>query len=213
MEVVCGREADLLLFCYINYSLVKSLLRMLSCFSTAKISTCLITHLCYFWDHDMSKNIDQIFTANPITVNASTDLMYFGQSPYGAGNDAAMAFTNFKAQFAPATVFNIANQASGTATLAPNTLYVTNNGSSLVTYTLPTVSSVGSIIKIIGKSAGLWTIVYSTNQQILVGLDASTVTTGSISSVNATDCVELVCTTANLIWTVSSQQSTGLTVV
>jgi len=47
----------------------------------------------------MSKNIEQIFVANPITSNASTDLMYFGQSPYGAGNDAAMTYANFSAQF------------------------------------------------------------------------------------------------------------------
>lgn len=46
----------------------------------------------------MSMNIEQIFIANPITTNASTDLMYFGQSPYGAGNDAAMTFANFNAQ-------------------------------------------------------------------------------------------------------------------
>jgi hypothetical protein len=48
----------------------------------------------------MSSNIDQIYTANPITSNTGTDLMYFGQSPYGTGNDAAMTFTNFSAQFA-----------------------------------------------------------------------------------------------------------------
>lgn len=47
----------------------------------------------------MSKNINQIFMANPITSNTGTDLMYFGQSPYGAGNDAAMTYTNFSAQF------------------------------------------------------------------------------------------------------------------
>jgi len=47
----------------------------------------------------MSKNINQIFIANPITSNAMTDLMYFGQSPYGVGNDAAMTFSNFSAQF------------------------------------------------------------------------------------------------------------------
>ncbi len=47
----------------------------------------------------MSKNINQIFIANPITSNASTDLMYFGQSPYGVGNDAAMTYANFSAQF------------------------------------------------------------------------------------------------------------------
>jgi hypothetical protein len=49
----------------------------------------------------MSKNIDQIYTANPITTNASTDLMYFGQSPYGVGDDAAMLYSSFKAQFPP----------------------------------------------------------------------------------------------------------------
>ena len=47
----------------------------------------------------MSQNIHQIFVANPITSNTSTDLMYFGQSPYGAGNDSAMTYANFSAQF------------------------------------------------------------------------------------------------------------------
>ncbi len=47
----------------------------------------------------MSKNIDQVYIANPITSNASTDLMYFGQSPYHAGDDAAMTYANFSAQF------------------------------------------------------------------------------------------------------------------
>jgi hypothetical protein len=44
-------------------------------------------------------NIHQIFIANPITTNAGTDLMYFGQSPYTIGNDAAMTFSNFSTQF------------------------------------------------------------------------------------------------------------------
>lgn len=47
----------------------------------------------------MSKNIQQVFTANPITSNTSTDLMYFGQSPYGVTNDAAMTYANFSLQF------------------------------------------------------------------------------------------------------------------
>jgi hypothetical protein len=47
----------------------------------------------------MSKNIQQVFVANPITSNTSTDLMYFGQSPYGLTNDAAMTYANFSAQF------------------------------------------------------------------------------------------------------------------
>ena len=47
----------------------------------------------------MSKNIEQVYIANPITSNTNTDLMYFGQAPYGAGNDAAMTYANFAAQF------------------------------------------------------------------------------------------------------------------
>ncbi len=46
-----------------------------------------------------AENINQVYTANPITSNASTDLMYFGQSPYGVGDDAAMTFSNFASQF------------------------------------------------------------------------------------------------------------------
>lgn len=68
----------------------------------------------------MSKNIDQIFIANPITSNASTDLMYFGQSPYGAGNDAAMTYANFSAQFgAPytAAALTASNDTNVTITL------------------------------------------------------------------------------------------------
>jgi hypothetical protein len=58
----------------------------------------------------MSKNLDQIFTTNPITTNASTDLMYFSQSPYGSGNDAAMTFQNFSAQFASFPSTSTSNQ-------------------------------------------------------------------------------------------------------
>lgn len=47
----------------------------------------------------MSKNIQQVFTANPIVTNQSTDLMYFGRSPYGNTDDCAMTYANFAAQF------------------------------------------------------------------------------------------------------------------
>jgi hypothetical protein len=68
----------------------------------------------------MSKNIEQVYVANPITSNASTDLMYFGQSPYGTGNDAAMTYANFSAQFgAPYTpaALTSANDTNVTITL------------------------------------------------------------------------------------------------
>jgi hypothetical protein len=87
----------------------------------------------------MSKNIDQIYTANPITTNASTDLIYIGQSPYGAGDDAAITYEDFSAQFGGVTAAQIQTAAfvsgvdSGTAdvyvvTLDPSAPFTEGNG-------------------------------------------------------------------------------------
>src|ERR1700722_1085305 len=81
-----------------------------------------------------SENIEQIFTANPITTNAGTDLMYFGQSPYGVGDDAAMLYSNFALQFgAPYTAAALteANDTNVTLTLGGTGV---NNGASTLTY-------------------------------------------------------------------------------
>jgi hypothetical protein len=361
----------------------------------------------------MSKNIDQVFIANPITTNANTDLMYFGQSPYGAGNDAAMLYSNFKLQFGapftpaaltevndtnvtlslggtPATALlqaasitagwsgtlagtrggtgvnngastitiggnlvfsgafnftgtltnttsvtfptsgtlattsqlpslplslanggtnaaltannggifyssasagailagtataqqlllsgasttpqwststypltNAANsllyasssnvmaalltanssiltsngsgvpswsaslpsgvapystvdQTSGSATLAVNTQYVTDNGASLVTYTLPATAAQGSIFRVFGSSSGGWKIGQATGQTCHVGSSATTAGVGgSIASTNQWDNIELVCTTANTTFAAHGIQG-NLTIV
>lgn len=47
----------------------------------------------------MAKNIYQVYQTNPITSNQSQDLMYFGRSPYGLGDDTAMLFSDFANQF------------------------------------------------------------------------------------------------------------------
>lgn len=214
----------------------------------------------------MSQNIEQIFVANPITSNAPGDLMYFGQSPYGTGNDAAETFANFALQFLLATAtpvshgvlisegssapnaivltagevligttasdpvgatltagtniginsgsgaitinatgaagFSWNDVTSGTQTLAINQGYVTDNGASLVTYSLPVTAPLGSIIEIAGKSAGGWTINYTTGQSIHFGNETTTVTTGGLSSTNLYDYVKLLCITANSTWSV-----------
>lgn len=41
----------------------------------------------------MSKNIKQIFDANPSTTAADGDLFYMGKSPFGIGDDSAMQFS------------------------------------------------------------------------------------------------------------------------
>jgi hypothetical protein len=68
----------------------------------------------------------------------------------------------------------------------------------LITFTLPTSAAFGDTIRIMGKGAGLWTITYGANQQIIYGKNSTSVTTGSLSSTNAADCVELICSTASI---------------
>jgi len=71
----------------------------------------------------MSRTLEQIYIANPIVTNTATDLMYFSISPYTAGNDAGMAFSDFAAQFISATgVLPPANGGTGV-----------NNGTNTIT--------------------------------------------------------------------------------
>lgn len=110
---------------------------------------------------------------------------------------------------------NWVDQTTSSVTMTANTGYTSNAGASLVTFTLPTTSAVGDLIEINGKGSGLWTIAQATGQQIQIsgGSPTTSGTGGSLSSVNQYDCVTLRCLTANTIWTVKSQQGTGLTVV
>lgn len=106
------------------------------------------------------------------------------------------------------------DQTTASVTMAANTGYTSDAGASLVTFTLPTTSAIGDWVEINGKGSGLWRIAQASGQQIFI---APTNTTsgagGSISSVNQYDCIRLRCITANTIWVVVAQQSTGLTIV
>ncbi len=92
----------------------------------------------------------------------------------------------------------------GLQTLAVNNRYVTNRGGG-VTYTLPATATEGDEIKIVGKT-GLWTVNWTTNQQINLGSVSATLTTGTIVSTDAGDCVTITCTTggASTIWRATS---------
>lgn len=223
----------------------------------------------------MSKNIDQVYIANPITSNTSTDLMYFGQSPYGASDDAAMTYANFALQFLAANPTNhgvligkgsntinavvltagevligttasdpvgatltagtnigitsatgsITINSTGTASFAWNNVatatqalianqgYITNNGATLVTYTLPVSAAQGTIISIAGFSSGGWTIAQNASQEIFYGNQHTTSgATGTLSSSNQGDQVSLLCVAANLSWIVINSVG-NLTVV
>ena|ERR1700685_45864 len=102
------------------------------------------------------------------------------------------------------TSINWVDQISSTATLAINTGYVNDNGATLVNYTLPAVSPLGSIIEIYGKSAGLFYINQRAGQQIIEGINSTTVGTGGVYQSTAQyDYVRLVCITSNLTWGVT----------
>ena len=143
----------------------------------------------------MSQTVDQIYIANPTTVLAGTDLFYLVNSPYAPGNDSACTWSTIMGSLPSATWIDVA---SATQTLAKNTGYITDNGASLVTYTLPATCAQGGIIEVAGKSSGGWLIAQLAGQQIFLGNQQTTLgATGSIASTNLHDYVKLLCITAN----------------
>lgn len=97
------------------------------------------------------------------------------------------------------SAFGVTSWFTVTATsqnMVPGIAYVCGNAS-LITFTLPAITFVGAEFHIQGNSAGGWTVVYSTGQNIQIGNVSSTVTSGSVSSTNRYDALRLVCVGAN----------------
>lgn len=95
--------------------------------------------------------------------------------------------------------------ATTSASMAINHGYIANNAG-LVTLTLPSTAPLGSVIKVAGKGAGGWSIAQNTGQIIWwnSGLPTTTGVTGSISSLDRYDTIELVCITTNTTWIVNN---------
>jgi len=105
------------------------------------------------------------------------------------------------------------DETGASVTMATNTGYTSDDGATLVTFTLPTTSAIGDFVEINGKGAGGWKIAQAAGQQIHFGSSATTSGTGgSLASTLQFDNVRLRCITANTIFTVVSVQGT-LTVV
>lgn len=103
---------------------------------------------------------------------------------------------------------------AGTAVLMlGNNGYVTNNGS-LVSLTLPTASSFGDRLNIIGYGAGGFIIEQNAAQQVIIGNKMSTLgNLGSVSSTQIGDSLELVCVVPNAVWMAPFAPQGSLTVV
>lgn len=81
--------------------------------------------------------------------------------------------------------------------------YISSNAA-LVTFTLPATAAIGDQVQVLGKGAGGWKINQASNQQINLGILATSVgTSGSLASTKQFDTVELRCITAgaSTIWT------------
>ena len=112
----------------------------------------------------MSQNINQVYIANPITSNAGTDLMYFGQSPYGAGQDAAMLYSNFATQLiVSGTQYAIGYYATAGQKISPIT---TANSATLVTSSTGVPAYTSSL----------------TNGQVIVGSTGATPTPATLTA-------------------------------
>lgn len=89
-------------------------------------------------------------------------------------------------------------------TMSVNNGYIADNAS-LVTLTLPSTASVGSIIRVVGKGSGTWKIAQNSGQTIHFGLlDTTTGTSGYLQATEQYDCVEMICVTADTDWVVLS---------
>jgi hypothetical protein len=150
----------------------------------------------------MSSNIQQIYVANPATTLQATDLFYLGRSPYGLTNDMACLFSTLLSAIPGASTTVVVLTS---AAMLPNNNYIANNVA-LVTLTLPVTAAVGTTLRIIGLGTGGWSIVQNTGQSINDGILSTTVTTGSLSSTQRYNAVELMCVVANTTWNVISGQ-------
>lgn len=88
--------------------------------------------------------------------------------------------------------------------MTSNNGYIANRAGT-VAFTLPTTSAVGDVLAITGiNTATGWSLAWTTNQQVFFGTSTTTVTTGSLASVNIRDTIYIVCVIANLTWNVVS---------
>ncbi len=104
--------------------------------------------------------------------------------------------------------FNWNNTTGATQAIAINNGYVSNDASTLVTFTLPATAAIGSQVAVVGSGSGLWTIAQNAGQTIHFNAVSSTTgVTGSVSSTSQYDSVTLICNIANSDWVV--YQATG----
>lgn len=105
-------------------------------------------------------------------------------------------------------------EVTGTSqSMAVNNGYIANNAG-LVTLTLPSTATQGSIISVQGKGTGGWAIAQNVGQTIHFGNVATTTGVGgSLSSTNQWDSLTILCVTANTTWALLGAPQGNITYV
>lgn len=126
----------------------------------------------------------------PVVINSSTGEL-------GVGLSSLIAIT----------------EVTGTSSaLVKGNSYIANNAG-LVTLTLPSTGTIGDVIQIIGKGAGLYVIAQNASQQIFnIGAATTAGITGSLTALEQYASLTLRCTTTNTGWTVVHSSGTFLAV-
>lgn len=100
----------------------------------------------------------------------------------------------------------IVNQNSNSVTMAPNRVYMINNGASQVNLTLPSTAAQSDKYTIVGGSSGLFKVSVQSGQTLYMGTNSTTISTGTMISTQQYDCVTIRCITANTNFVVSNSQ-------
>jgi len=98
--------------------------------------------------------------------------------------------------------------------MVTNTSYLANS-SGLCTLSLPITAAFGDTLQIGGFGSGGWAIQQGSSQQVRIGYVASTLgTSGSVSSANQYDSINLTCIVPNQVWLAFvPPQSAGLIIL
>lgn len=96
------------------------------------------------------------------------------------------------------------NNITGTSVLmVPGNGYVTNNSSQVV-LTLPTLCNFGVAMAISGLGSGGWQLLFNPGQNVILGNLPATPSSGSLTSTNQYDQIELLCSVQNTTFIVRS---------